>query len=78
MINYRLFLLILTNIRGKTFFLLNTTGEFYIFGKQTKFPPNQIIMLPWHEPHSWLYYLLLLSLGGGVLMSITVGSLFFL
>ena len=51
------------NLRdGSTYFLRNT----------------KTIMLPWHEPHSWLYYLLLLSLGGGVLMSITAGSLFFL
>ncbi len=34
--------------------------------------------MSWNEPHSWLYYLLLLTLGGGVLTSWGVGGLFFL
>jgi hypothetical protein len=34
--------------------------------------------MPWNEPHSWLYYLLLLTLGGGVIASIIIGSLYFL
>jgi hypothetical protein len=32
----------------------------------------------WNEPHSWLYYLLLLALGGGVVVSLPIGGLFFL
>ena len=34
--------------------------------------------MPWNEPHSWLYYLLLLALGAGVLGSVPMGGLFFL
>lgn len=33
--------------------------------------------MPWNEPHSWLYYLLLLALSGGVLASIGIGGLYF-
>lgn len=33
--------------------------------------------MAWNEPHSWLYYVLLLLLSGGVLSSMGVGGLFF-
>lgn len=33
--------------------------------------------MPWDEPHSWLYYLLLLALGAGVLVSVPMGGLYF-
>ncbi len=33
--------------------------------------------MPWNEPHSWLYYLLLLALGAGVLGSVPIGGLYF-
>jgi hypothetical protein len=36
------------------------------------------LSMNWYEPHSWLYYLLLLALSGGVMLSIVAGSLFFL
>lgn len=34
--------------------------------------------MAWNEPHSWLYYFLLLALLGGVLASVPIGGLFFL
>lgn len=34
--------------------------------------------MAWNEPHSWLYYLLLLLLGAGVAVSVPIGGLFFL
>lgn len=34
--------------------------------------------MAWNEPHSWLYYALLLILGAGVLFSLGIGTLFFL
>lgn len=34
--------------------------------------------MAWDAPHSLLYYLLLLTLGGGVLLSFCIGGLFFL
>lgn len=34
--------------------------------------------MPWNEPHSWLYYVLLLALGGGVVSSVGIGGLYFL
>ncbi|MEZ4987371.1 MAG: hypothetical protein R2795_20390 [Saprospiraceae bacterium] len=34
--------------------------------------------MPWNEPHSLLYYLLLLALGAGVAGSLGIGSLYFL
>lgn len=37
-----------------------------------------INIMSWYEPHSWLYYLLLLALGGGVILSVIAGALFFL
>lgn len=39
---------------------------------------HAINIMSWYEPHSWLYYLLLLALGGGVILSIIAGVLFFL
>jgi len=33
--------------------------------------------MPWNEPHSWLYYLLLLALGAGVGASLFIGWLYF-
>ena len=33
--------------------------------------------MPWNEPHSFLYYLLLIALTGGVLSSVGIGGLFY-